>query len=218
MDEFTRIYKNKLWGYENGETLSGGGSTKEVNRYRNIFLADFINNNNIINVFDVCGDCNWQSDFIELVVNDEFEYFGFDVCEYALTIAKDKNKSNTRMRFSCDPINLCDTVLDCKNGENSLIIIKEVIQHLPLKHGVQMLKNIKKSGIKYIAITNHDTKIFNVNKNINVNIGEFYPNNMFLYPFNFVNPLKNIDDIIVNENEKRYYGNLIIFNIQEQNI
>lgn len=217
METFTKIYKNKLWGYENGETLSGGGSTKEVNRYRNIFLANFINENNIINVYDICGDCNWQCDFIELVVNKNFKYFGFDVCEYALKIAKEKNKSNTKMCFSKYPIDLCERVLDCKDGENSLIIIKEVIQHLPLKHGVQLLKNIKKSGIKYIAITNHDRQIFNVDKNVDEKIGGFYPNNMFLPPFNFVNPLKDVNDII-NDNDKRSYGNLIIFNIQEQNL
>jgi hypothetical protein len=81
-----------------------------------------------------------------------------------------------------------------------------------------MLQNIKKSGIKYIAITNHDKKLFNFHANIDVEIGEFYHNNMFLHPFNFTNPLKDINDRIFGDSNKKGYGNLIIFNIQEQNI
>ena len=100
--------------------------------------------------------------------------------------------------------------------ENNLIIIKEVIQHLPLDDGIKMLKNIKKSGIKYIAITNHDKILFN-SVNTNVEIGGFYPNNMFMPPFNFKNPLKDVNDIISGDSNKKGYGNLIIFNIQEQN-
>jgi hypothetical protein len=81
-----------------------------------------------------------------------------------------------------------------------------------------MLKNIKNSGIKYIAVTNHDKTLFNVNSNINVEIGEFYQNNIFLPPFNFKNPLCDVNDEINGDINKIKYGNLIIFNIQEQDI
>ena len=129
---FTHIYINKGWGIGNNETLSGGGSTKEINKFRNIFLSDFINEYDISHIYDICGDCNWQSDFINLVNNKAIKYFGFDVSEFALSLAKEKNKLNKNMCFSEKPINLCEEVLECINGESSLIIIKEVIQHLPL--------------------------------------------------------------------------------------
>ena len=48
--------------------------------------------------------------------------------------------------------------------------------------------------------------------------GGFYPNNMFLEPFNFTNPIKDISDLIKNKELEKEYGNLIIFNIQEQKI
>jgi hypothetical protein len=80
-----------------------------------------------------------------------------------------------------------------------------------------MLKNIKKSGIKYIAITNHDKDIFNVSENINILTGGFYPNNIYFSPFYFTNPIKDINDIL-DRNLISGYGNLIIFNIQEQNL
>ena len=80
-------------------------------------------------------------------------------------------------------------------------------------------KKYKKSGIKYIAITNHDKILFNIDKNINIDmIGDFYPNNMFMEPFNFKNPIKDVKDIINNKNLEKGLGNLIIFDIQEQNI
>ncbi len=205
------------WGYCDNETLSGGGSTKSVNIFRNIFLAKFINENNILNIFDICGDCNWQQEFMKLVNNEATKYFGFDVSNYALNIAKEKNKSNPTMSFSENPINLCETVLSCNDGEKSLIIIKEVIQHLPLEYGRKMLRNIKQSGIKYIAITNHAETLFDA-KNIDVKIGGFYPNNMFLPPFSFKNPLKDVNDTISGDSNKITHGNLIIFNIQEQDI
>ena len=217
MIQFNKIYKNKYWG-DNKNTLSGSGSTLEANIYRNIFLSKFINNNKIKKVYDICGDCNWQNQFVKLVKDKNFEYFGFDVSAVALLRAKIKNYNIPNMSFSNKPIDLCNTILDCNDKLNSLVLIKEVIQHLPLNLGIKMLQNIKKSGIKYIAITNHDQELFNVNENYNVNIGDFYPNNMFLKPFNFKNPLADVKDIIKNKDLIKKYGNLIIFNIQEQNI
>jgi hypothetical protein len=212
-DTFNNIYRNSIWGYADNETLSGGGSTKSVNIFRNKFLSDFVNENNIRLIFDICGDCNWQNEFMKLV-KVKATYFGFDVSDHALNLAKENNKHND-LTFSENTINLCESELIC-DDENSLIIIKEVIQHLPLDDGIKMLKNIKKSGIKYIAITNHDKKLFD-SVNTNVEIGGFYPNNMFMPPFNFKNPLKDVNDIISGDSNKKGYGNLIIFNIQEQN-
>ena len=121
--------------------------------------------------------------------------------------------------FSDKPIDLCNHVLKCSKPSRTLIIIKEVIQHLPLEMGVKMLQNIKKSGIRYIAITNHDRELFNVNVNIDINKpGGFYPNNMFLEPFNFTNPIEDVSDLIKNKKLEKGYGNLIIFDIQNQEI
>lgn len=218
MHKFNEIYMNGGWGNGNNETLSGEGSSNSINIFRNKFISDFVNENEIEYIFDICGDCNWQSEFMNLINDKKAKYFGFDVSHYALNLAKEKNKSNKSMSFSENPIDLCESLLVCYNGEKSLIIIKEVIQHLPLADGIKMLKNIKKSGIKYIAITNHDKNLFNVDSNKEVVIGDFYPNNMFLHPFNFKNPLKDVNDLIIKDAGKIKYGNLIIFNIQEQDI
>lgn len=220
MNYFEEIYLNCVWGFENSETLSGKGSTKFNNIFRNIFLARFINTNNIKIVYDICGDCNWQHFFVNLVLNSDFKYIGFDVSKTALDIAKKKNHGNS-LQFTNHTVDLCSQKIECPNylQDHSLIIIKEVLQHLPLKNCIQLLKNIKDSGIKYIAVTNHDMDIFNIEQNMNIpNIGGFFPNNMFLEPFNFKNPIDDISDIFKHKYLEKEYGNLIIFNIQEQTI
>jgi len=220
MNNFEDIYLNRVWGFEDSETLSGNGSTKSNNIFRNVFIARFINTNNIKIVYDICGDCNWQHGFVNLVLNNDFKYIGFDVSKTALDIAKKKNYGNS-LNFTKDTFDLCSQKIECpSNLQNySLIIIKEVLQHLPLKNCIQLLKNIKVSGIKYIAVTNHDIDIFNIKNNINIpNIGGFFPNNMFLEPFNFINPLDDISNIFNHKDLEKKYGNLIIFNIQEQEI
>jgi hypothetical protein len=125
------------------------------------------------------------------------------------------------LQFTNHTVDLCSQKIECPNylQDHSLIIIKEVLQHLPLKNCIQLLKNIKDSGIKYIAVTNHDMDIFNIEQNMNIpNIGGFFPNNMFLEPFNFKNPIDDISDIFKHKYLEKEYGNLIIFNIQEQTI
>ena len=120
------------------------------------------------------------------------------------------------MSFSNTPIDLSKEILECGIPDKSLIIIKEVIQHLSLDSGLNMLSNIKKSGIKYIAITNHDKIKFNISKNPNIKDGDFYPNNIFLEPFNFKNSILDINDFL--PDKFHGYGNLVIFDIQEQKI
>jgi hypothetical protein len=213
-NSFQNVYLNRLWGNANNETRSGGGSTIEINKYRVKFISEFIKDNGISCLYDICGDANWQH---TIDLGSNCKYFGFDISSEALNDARSKNIDHIHLQFSETPIDLCESLIECSDPENSMIIIKEVIQHLPLDHGLKMLKNIKKSGIKYIAITNHDKDIFNVSENINILTGGFYPNNIYFSPFYFTNPIKDINDIL-DRNLISGYGNLIIFNIQEQNL
>ena len=207
------IYKNSIWGNRK-ETRSGDGSTIVVNKFRVKFIDKIINDYSITDMYDICGDANWQKSIKNL---EKINYYGFDISEIAINNAIQKNKNNKFMNFIRKPIDLCNTILPVKNPDSTVILIKEVIQHLPLEDGLNMLKNIKKSKIKYILITNHDQNLFNVKSNINIKPGDFYHNNIFLPPFNFVNPIDDISNYI-DINRQKAYGNLILFNIQEQDI
>ena len=208
---FDDISKNNKWNNE--ESVSGDGSSIKVNKYRVKFLDNFIKKNGITDVYDICGDCNWQHTIPSL---SKINYFGFDISNNSLELAKKKNKNRKYMKFSKNPIDLTNYVFkNVKNPNKTLIIIKEVIQHLNLKNGMKLLNNIKNSKIKYIAITNHDKELFNVKQNINIKNGDFYPNNLFMDPFNFKNPISDISNNLSVDKQKKY-GNLMIFNIQGQ--
>jgi hypothetical protein len=212
--KFESIAKSGGWKSD-GTTISGGGSTVEINKYRTKFLSEFMKDYGITQVIDIpCGDANWQHSIPDL---DKISYFGSDISATALNSAKEKNKNRGHMKFSEKPIDLTENILKIQNGEKALIIIKEVIQHLPLEQGMKMLKNAKKSGIKYIAVTNHDAKLFNVEKNIDIAAGGFYPNNIFLEPFNFKNPIRDINEEL-DADLQAGYGNLIIFDLGEQEL
>jgi len=209
---FENIATNGGWESD-GSTISGGGSTIHINEHRVKFLADFIEIYNITQLLDIpCGDCNWQHTIPNL---DKIRYFGSDISPTALKLAKEKNAKRPHMVFSDNPMDLTCEVPTITNAKTTLIIIKEVIQHLTLKQGLSMLRNAQLSGAQFIAITNHDVKTFNVKKNIDIVPGEFYPNNIFLPPFNFKNPIRDIANSI-GPKLNAGCGNLIIFNLQDQ--
>lgn len=107
-----------------------------------------------------------------------------------------------------------------EDPENSLFILKEVIQHLPLVDGIKVLRNIRSSGIKYLAITDHHPDVHpesmrDGKSNFNVKIGGFYPNRMSDPPFAFTNPIADVNQDLT-LTERKGYGNLLIFDLQEQ--
>ena len=210
---FNNIYNESLWGDENG-TKSGGGSTRSINRTRNLFLAFSILRLNVKEIYDICGDCNWQKDFMKLL--PDRQYFGVDASSVALDKARGRLLPNMQVSAKvCDMVKNCPPV---KNPKQSLFIVKEVIQHLPLNMGVSFIKNIKNAGVQFIAITHHDPKLFHNGANGNMDTpGGFYPNNIFIEPFNFKNPIFDVSDFLADEN-KQSMGNLLIFDLQQQNI
>jgi len=94
-------------------------------------------------------------------------------------------------------------------------------QHLPLRDGLDMINNIKKSGAKYLVVTNHDPSIWNGELNAygelnpNVGAGQMYWNNMLLPPFNFGPPLADVADNLDTDDDKRAFGNLVIYDLQQ---
>ena len=204
---FEKIAATNEWG--DPESISGAGSTVEVNRFRVQCLKEFIQKHDIKKVYDIpCGDANWQHGLL----TNNVQYYGSDISQHALEQAKRKNKKYEAMHF-LESINLIDSVPNVELPKHSLFLSKEVIQHLPLKDGVSMLNNIKKSGVRYLAATNHDVRLFNVEQNNNIKTGSFYPNNLFLPPFHFHKPMVDCSDLLQTDSEKRRYGNMLIFDL-----
>lgn len=211
---FNSIYEEKKWAEEDG-TRSGSGSTHDVNRTRCLFLAYATLSLGVRTVFDICGDCNWQRGFMDLLPH--CQYVGMDVASHALQRAKERCSSN--MRIVPVPVDVAeDELRRCielpQEGE-SLFLVKEVIQHLPLEKGKRLIRNIKESGVRYLAITHHDPQLFPSEVNLDVPCGEFYHNNMFAEPFNFRYPILDVANFLP-EPLRRTMGNLIVFDLHRE--
>ena len=218
---FNQHYNSAYWGRrpeddDDDGSLSGSGSTRKINRTRNLFLAFCVLKLNVKHIYDICGDCNWQKDFMKLL--PDREYFGVDASEKALSIARSPNRLLPNMKIAEKAYDMTKDCPELENPKETLFLVKEVVQHLPLELGVSLIKNIKNRGVRYLAITHHDPAIFpEAIFNHNIEIGLFYPNNMSSYPFNFKNPIFNVADFLIDESKKEC-GNLIVFDLQEQDI
>ena len=208
---FEKIAKGGLWESD-GSTISGSGSTVDANKERVKFLGQFIERYEIKHIIDIpCGDCNWQHTIPNI---ENLDYFGADISEAALSLAKQKNAKRTHMRFAERSFDLCSQVPEVTDGSKTLMIIKEVIQHLSLEDGVAAITNARRSQARFLAITNHDQKLFDVERNVDIETGAFYPNNVLLPPFNLRNPIADIAEDLP-ENLQASYGNLMIFDLYE---
>ena len=218
--KFNDIYKYSLWSGDDSGTRSGSGSTRSINTKRNLFLIRFIKARGIKTVYDVCGDCNWQRDFMRHI--PDVQYIGMDVSKHAIDRAMRRSSERLlpNMRLIEQSVNLVNEMCDVEDPPNSLFILKEVIQHLPLDDGMRVLRNIRSSGVKYLAITDHHPAVHaqsmrDGKSNFNVDVGEYYPNRMSEPPFRFTNPIADVSrDLTLSE--MRGYGNLLIFDLQEQ--
>ena len=214
-EAFNNIYTESSWGESEG-SLSGGGSSRYINKTRNLFLAFAALRLGIVEIHDICGDCNWQRDFMKLIPN--VRYLGYDVSDVALSKARNQNRILSNMSISPNSIDLTKAQPNKFTDGKSLFLVKEVIQHLPLERGLSMIRNIKNAGFDYIAITHHDPDLFpKAVVNEDVEPGGFYPNNIFTEPFNFKNPVINVADFL-HDKLKAGMGNLIVFDLQEQEI
>ena len=85
-----------------------------------------------------------------------------------------------------------------------------------------MIDNIKKSGAKYLVFTNHDPSLWNGELNAfgkhnpSVGPGQMYWNNMQLTPFNFGPPLADVAEKLDTVDDKRAFGNLVIYDLSMQ--
>ena len=130
-----------------------------------------------------CGDVNWQ--FSSKRLNTIKVYFGADISNFVIKEDQDFYKYHLNKVFRPWDLTLCSPPRyylkedKYKLYDFDLVISRDVIQHLPLKKGMQLVKNVINSNIKYWAITSFT----DYDSNQNIRTGQFYHNNMELAPF-----------------------------------
>jgi hypothetical protein len=195
---FTEIYEN--YGFGSLESRSGTGSTLEETKLLRDKIKFVINEKNIKSVVDIpCGDFNWMK---EIVYNFE-SYIGGDIVDNAV-ISNNEKYGNSKIKF----INF-DLIND-KIPSSDLLIVRDVIGHLPLNDGKKIIKNILMSNCRYLLSTTWAKKtndgwdkcnINDVNReNEGVDYGRFYPVNLMSPPFNFPNPEIYLEENVIVDN------------------
>jgi hypothetical protein len=179
-DTFSQIYANGFWvEHKNQDSLSGAGSTQMATRELIVQLSAFLREIGCRELVDIgCGDFNWMGN-----VEGNFNYLGIDVVPQVIdqNIAK---YGNDRRRFLCKDA----TSTDINPGDVGLC--REVLFHLSFPDGLQLLKNIKTAGFKYVLLTN-DTSVW---FNSNIRSGDFRRINLLKSPFSFPTPQRELRD------------------------
>lgn len=175
---FDRIYKNNLWWSH--ESVSGPWS--EYNNTKNIrkWIYKIIKDYKIKTFIDApCWDTNWIEP-----ENMNIPYIWCDIVEDLIFHNTSKFKENPDISFR-----QLDITRDSL-PQWDLILCRECLQHLSYSNIFLFIKNLKKSNIKYILTTTH-----NSSKNINIKNWNYFEINLQLPPFSFPKPLIKIEEL-----------------------
>ena len=168
---FQKVYENKDWG-NHGDFFSGIGSLLENTIQYRKYLKKFLKQKKINKVIDLgCGDFRVGKE----IKWENIEYIGVDIVNKLIKRNK-KIYSNKKIKF------MKRNIIKNKLPEADLCIIKDILQHLPNKDILKILKKIRK--YKYVLITEGITPgKFKINENIKV--GKYRPGglNLKLPPF-----------------------------------
>jgi len=169
---FTHIYEINLWG--SSESVSGSGSTLEGTKLIRQELPRIINQFSIQSILDVpCGDFNWMNH-----VPLEIPYIGVDIVKPLISKVQHTYQSEKRKFLHLDL-----TKDELPNAD--LVLCRDCLVHLSISNIFLALKNIKRSGAKYLLTTTYPT----INFNAEIINGAWRPLNLMLPPFNFPAPL-----------------------------
>jgi SAM-dependent methyltransferase len=180
-DVFSSIYQN--WGFGGWpHSRSGPGSTLHETEQIRKKIRKLIDAKDIKTVVDIpCGDFHWMK---EIVYGFE-KYTGGDIVP---EVIKDNQK------YANQIINFVefDLTSDEEIPEADLLIVRDVIGHLPREKGKKVIENILKSKCKYLLSTTwynmNDSTYHEMHENTGVTPGRFYPVCLSAEPFNLPLP------------------------------
>lgn len=173
---FENIYENNMWGLpssdrRNKKFFSGGGTniTNDFELGYRKLLQSYLDKPDIKTVIEIgCGDFEVTGS-LDL---SNVDYTGYDVVK-SLIDYNNENFGSTNIKFVHS-----STIFQNLDLKADLIIIKDVLQHLPINFYLNFIKNIP-NNFKYNLITNDYS---NVNQNIN--FGDYTGNDFSAEPFN----------------------------------
>jgi SAM-dependent methyltransferase len=176
---FTRMAATGAWG--SAETPCGPGSTLEA--CKNILerLPDWLLAYKIRSIADLgCGDFHWMS----RVDLSGVQYDGYDVVQFLMEKnAKKHARDNIRFHHA-DLMTFMVPAVD-------LVVLKDVLIHLPTVQALEILGHAVGSHSKFIASTTSPG--WPVTNRLCMRVGEFSPIDLEAEPFSLGAPLDSVE-------------------------
>lgn len=170
---FTEISRTNTW--LESESVSGIGSsllqTAEIINH----LPNILRELNVKTFLDLpCGDFNWM----QKVNMEAIHYTGGDIVQHIVTSNQEKYAREHIIFLQLD-------LLKDELGAYDMIFCRDCLVHLSFEDIRKAIKNIKKSGSKYLMTTTFpDQKV-----NEDIITGGWRPLNLEKVPFDFPKPL-----------------------------
>lgn len=176
---FTEIYLNNKW--KDAESRSGPGSNEEQTAALKAELPEMLRQLEVKSLLDIpCGDFAWMRD-IEMPVE---RYIGADIVQ-AVADNNRRSYGGPGREFIC-----LDLTRD-KLPRTDMIFCRDCLVHLPLKDVALALRNIKRSGARFVTLTTFTE--FADNDDI-VSPGKWRKLNLVRAPFFLPPPLRLLDE------------------------
>lgn len=171
-------------------SLSGSGSDIGSKTQISLdFLAQTIEQQNVSSMVDVpSGDANWQ--FGDYRV-DAVRYAGLDLMHGLVDLNTQRFAHHSNKRFAAWDVAECPLPKLLGDGATlpraaDLVNMRDLVQHLSLKRGLQALTHAVHYGAPLLLATTHVGNATNVD----VADGDYYANDLRAPPFSLPAPLK----------------------------
>lgn len=200
--KFKSIYKNDGFNViTKGVSKSGPGSDLDQTKIVRDEIERLIIDYEIHSVLDIpCGDFYWMSK----VNLGNAKYIGGDIVD-------DLIKNNIK-KYKTEKVNFkIIDIIDDRLPQADLIIVRDLFVHLKNKQVLSSIRNIKKSGSKYLLVTSflRDDK----NRDIEI-VSQWRPLNLMLEPFNLPKPLEIINENCTEADGKFLDKSLFLYKIE----
>lgn len=175
---FEAIFRHNLWNCP--ESASGWGSTLKNTEAIRKDLPGLVKELAAKTFLDLaCGDFNWMKE-IDLEID---RYYGFDIVDSICEHNKHKYGRYNRIFRRRD-------LTKHRLPKVDIILCRDALVHLSFCDIGKAIKNIKKSGSRYLLVTNYPK----VEVNFKIYTGGWRPLNLQKPPFNWLEPISFIKD------------------------
>jgi hypothetical protein len=183
---FGRIYADNAW--QGSESVSGRGSDLDQTASLRANLPTVLGSLSIGTLLDVpCGDFNWMRHVVESLPS--LTYLGGDIVPNL--VARNRSLHATD-RIAFDVLDLATSTLPSAD----MLFCRDCLVHLSFDVIGNVIENIRRSPIKYIALTTFTGRTTNVA----IRTGEWRPLNLEVAPFCFPKPLALLNEGCTEEN------------------